>query len=98
MQDIQEMHLSLHQQLGQLESEQHQIGEGIIEVKRRISILDEAISWSPIEVEAYQKLFEEELSQEDDFVYGDVVEEAELELSQEHVFFNAEAELVPVEV
>lgn len=44
MQDTQELHLSLHQQLFQLEFEQQQIGEGIIEVERRIGILDEAMS------------------------------------------------------
>ena len=98
MQDTQELHLSLHQQLFQLEFEQQQIGEGIIEVERRIGILDEAMSWSPVEVEAYREFPEKELSQEDNFSYGDVGEEACLELSQEHEFFNAEAELVPAEV
>ena len=56
MQDIQEMHLSLHEQLQQFETRQEQIGEGIIEAKRRIGVLDEAMSWSPIEVEPCQEL------------------------------------------
>ena len=56
MDEIQEMHLSLQQQLDQLEAEHHQIGEGILETQRRIGILDEAMSWSPVEVEPYQEL------------------------------------------
>jgi len=50
MQDIQEMHLDLQEQLQQFERKQEQIGEGIIEAQRRISILDEAMSRSPIEL------------------------------------------------
>ena len=56
MGDIQEMHLSLQEELQQFEMKQEQIGQGIIEVQRRIGILDEAISWSPIEVEPSQEL------------------------------------------
>ncbi len=58
MQNIQEMHLCLHEQLQQFEMMQEQIGEGIIEVQRRTGILDEAMSWSPIEVEHHQALTE----------------------------------------
>ena len=60
---MRKLHQSLDQQLGQLESEHHQIGEDIIEVQRRIGILDEAMAWSPIEVEPYQELAVEDASQ-----------------------------------
>ena len=58
MQDIQDMHQCLHEQMQQFEMMQEQIGEGIIEVQRRTGILDEAMSWSPIEVEPHQALTE----------------------------------------
>ena len=53
MHEIQEMHLGLQQELKQLEMRQEQIGEGIVEAKRRIAILDEAMAWSPIEGEPF---------------------------------------------
>jgi len=53
MQDIQDMHLGLQEELQGLELKQEQIGEGIIEVQRRIGILNEAMSWSPLEVEPF---------------------------------------------
>ena len=62
MQDMQEMHLSLREELQQFETRQEQIGEGIIAVNRRIGILDEAMSWGPVEGELSQ-----ELPQEDEF-------------------------------
>ena len=58
MHEIQETHQCLHEQLQQFEMIQAQIGEGITEVQRRIGILDEAMSWSPIEVEPHQALAE----------------------------------------
>ena len=56
MDDIQEMHLSLQEKQHQFKEKQEQIGEGIIEAKRRISILDEAMAWCPVEVEPYRQL------------------------------------------
>ncbi len=55
MQDIQDMHMGLQEELQQFEMRQEQIGEGIIEIQRRIAILDEAMAWSPIEVKPYQE-------------------------------------------
>ena len=63
MNDIQEMHLSLQEQLQQFEMKQEQIGEGIVETQRRIGIVDEAMSWSPIQVEFYQQPPVEDASQ-----------------------------------
>ena len=83
MQDIQEMHLNLHEQLQQFEREQEQIGEGIIEGQRRIGILDEAMSWSAVEVGSYQVL-----PQEYGFVNGAVGGEADQGLPQEHGFVD----------
>ena len=56
MQDIQENHQCLQGQLQQFEMMQEQMGEVIIEVQRRIGILDEAMCWISIEVEPYQAL------------------------------------------
>lgn len=53
MQDFQEMHLGLQEELQKFEMRQEEIGEGIVETKRRIGILDEAMAWSPIEVEPF---------------------------------------------
>ena len=55
MEDIQEMQLGLMEELHQFEEKQEQIGAEIIEAKRRIGILDEAIAWCPVEVEPYQE-------------------------------------------
>ncbi len=55
MQDIQDMHLGLQEELQQFERKQEEIGEGIIETKRRIGILDEVMVWAPIEVEPSQE-------------------------------------------
>ena len=60
MQDIQEMHLGLQDELQQFEGRQKEIGKGIIEVKRRIGVLDEAMAWSLVEVESSQELFLED--------------------------------------
>ena len=60
MQDIQEMHLGLQDELQRFEMRQKEIGEGIIEVNRRIGILDEAMTWSPVEVEPTQELLLED--------------------------------------
>ncbi len=60
MQDIQEIHLGLQDELQQFEMRQKEIGDGIIEVKRRIGILDEAMAWSPVEVEPFQELLLED--------------------------------------
>lgn len=98
MQDIQELNVNLLQQLDQLEANHRQIGDGIIEVQRRIGILDEAMSWSPVEIGVHQELTQEEFPGEDNLVEGGSWEEADLWLSQEHEFFNAEAELAPVEL
>ena len=97
MQDVLEIHLCLQQRLGQLESDRHRVAEGIIEVKRRISILEEAMSWSPVEVESSPQFPGKELGQEVEFVRRNVGEEADQKLAQEHEFFNAEAALVLVE-
>ncbi len=59
---MQKLHQSLDQQLGQLEAEHHQIGEDIIEVQRRIEILNEVMSWDLPEEEADQDLAKEELT------------------------------------
>ena len=79
MLDIQEMYLGLQEQLQQFERKQEQLGEGIIEAQRRISILDEAMSWSAVEVESYQGL-----PQEYGFVNGAVGEETDQGLPQEY--------------
>ena len=60
MEDIQEMHLGLQDELQQFEMRQKEIGEGITEVERRIGILDEAMAWSPVEVEPSQELLLED--------------------------------------
>ncbi len=60
MDDIQEMHLGLQDELQRFEMRQEKIGEGIIEVERRIGILDEAMAWSPVEVEPSQELLLED--------------------------------------
>ncbi len=65
---MEQLHQSLHQQLGGLEAERNQIAEAILEMQGRIGILDEAIlevqrrigildavmSWTPIG-EKYQE-------------------------------------------
>ena len=70
---MQEIHQSLHQQLGRLETERNQIAEAlpeiqgrigivdeaILEVQRRIGILDAVMSWTPI-----RGRYEEEIPQE----------------------------------
>ena len=63
---MQKMHLSLHQQLHQFESEQEQIAQAIIEVQRRIAMLDEVMSWSVPGFEA-----EQEFSHEFEYQNGD---------------------------
>ena len=92
MDDIQEMHLNLRQQLQRLETTREQIGEAIIEVQRRIGILDEALSWSPIEVH-------QELSPEQAFRTVDAEEpwslievEPNRELPLEDAFRTVDAE------
>lgn len=56
MDEMQDMHMGLRQQLQQFEMERQQIGEAIIEVQRRISVLNEAMSWSPVAAEPYQEV------------------------------------------
>ena len=56
---MRKMHLSLHQQLHQFESEQEQIAQAIIEVQRRIVVLDEVMSWSVPGLEAEQEFTHE---------------------------------------
>ena len=63
---MRKMHLSLHQQLNQFEAEQQQIADAIIEVQRRIAILDEVMSWSVPSYEA-----EQEYSHEFEYQNGD---------------------------
>ncbi len=63
---MRKLHLSLHQQLNQFEAEQQQIAEAIIEVQRRIAILDEVMSWS---VPGYEA--EQEYSHEFEYQNGD---------------------------
>ena len=60
MQEIQDMHLGLQEELQRFELKQEQMSEGIIETKRRIGILDEAMAWSPIEIEPSQELLLED--------------------------------------
>ena len=43
---MRQLYQSLLEQLQQLETEQERIGEAIIEVQRRIDVLDEVMSWS----------------------------------------------------
>ncbi len=43
---MRKLHQSLDLKLGQLETERDQIAETIIEVQRRIEVLDEVMSWS----------------------------------------------------
>ena len=52
---MRKMHLSLHQQLDQFETEQEQIAQAILEVQRRIAVLDEVMSWSVPGLEAEQE-------------------------------------------
>lgn len=54
MGEMQEMHLGLHQQLQQFQMSQQQIAEAITETQRRTSVLEEAMSWSPVVAEADQ--------------------------------------------
>jgi len=54
MDDMQEMHLSLRQQLQQFQMRRQQIAEAITETQRRTSVLEEAMSWSPVGAEADQ--------------------------------------------
>lgn len=56
---MRKMHLSLHQQLQQFESEQEQVAQAIIEVQRRIAILDEVMGWSVPGFEAEQEFYHE---------------------------------------
>ena len=84
---MRKLHLGLVQQLGQLETRQSQIADAIIEVKRRIAILDEVISWSMSELEADQEFSQEEQSQEAIFHEELPSEEAfQEELPQEEMF------------
>ncbi len=53
---MQKLHQSLDQQLDQLETERYQIAETIIEVKRRIEVLDEVMSWSVPREKAEEEL------------------------------------------
>ena len=54
MQEMQEMHLGLRQQLEQLEIERRQIDEAVIEFQRRIS----GLAWRPIAAESYQEMLQ----------------------------------------
>ena len=63
---MRKMHLSLHQQLHQFETEQEQIAQSIIEVQRRIAVLDEVMSWSVPGLEA-----EQEFTREFEYQNGD---------------------------
>jgi len=58
MQDIQEMCQCIHEKSQQFEMIREQIGEELIEVQRRMDILNEVISWSPMKVETYQAIVE----------------------------------------
>lgn len=53
MDDMQEVHLSLRQKLQQFEMNRQQIGEAIVEVKRRIKVLEEAMSWDAVTAEPH---------------------------------------------
>ena len=69
---MEELHQSLHQQLGGLETERNQIvaamleiqerigilDEAILEVQRRIGILDAVMSWTPIGEKYEEKISE----------------------------------------
>ena len=46
---MEELHQSLHQQLGGLEAERNQIAEATLEIQRQIGTLDAVMSWTPIE-------------------------------------------------
>ena len=61
---MRKVHLSLVQQLGQLETRQCEIADGITEVERRIGILDEVMSWSIPEPLTDQDFYQEDHSQE----------------------------------
>ena len=61
---MRKLHLSLVQQLGQLETRQCEIADGITEVERRIGILDEVMSWSIPEPLTDQDFYQEDHSQE----------------------------------
>lgn len=52
MNRMQEMHLGLRQQLQQLAMIREQKGQDIIEVQRRISVLEEAMSWNAVAAES----------------------------------------------
>lgn len=56
---MREMHQSLQQQLHQFETEQEQIAQAIIEVQRRMAMLDEVMSWSVPGLEAQQEFTHE---------------------------------------
>ena len=56
---MEELHQSLNQQLGGLESERDQIAEAMLEIQGRIGILDAVMSWTPIREE-----YEQEIPQE----------------------------------
>ena len=79
---MRKLHLGLVQQLGQLETRQGQIADAIIEVKRRINILDEVTSWSMLGQEADQEFSQEEAPMED-LPQEELVQE---ELPQQELF------------
>ena len=63
MGQMQEMHLSLSQQLHQLATIRKQMGEDIIEIQRRISVLDEAMSWGAVAADPGQAVAPGDISQ-----------------------------------
>ena len=70
---MEELHQSLHQQLGGMETERNQIAEAMLEIQGRIGILDEAIlevqrrigildavmSWTPLGEECGEEIPQE---------------------------------------
>ncbi len=78
---MRKLHQSLDQQLDQLETERDQIAKAIIEVQRRIGILDEVMSWTFPEEEEPQELAQKEFSLDEDsqeeFSLGQLPTEAE---------------------
>lgn len=77
------LHLSLQEQLDHFEKEQKGIAEAIIEVQKRIEILDEVMSWTLPEEGSGREPGQEEFPPAD--------------LSLEDEFHNAEAEAPVIE-
>jgi len=80
---MRKLHLSLQEQLDHFEMEQKEIAETIIEVQKRIEILDEVMSWTLPEQGSDREHGQEEFPL--------------AELSLEDEFDNAEAEAPVIE-